>query len=278
MLKLQAPSTLPYGVNVPGENKIENAISKSFNGTGRSLIDVNDTAEVREYMPKLLVLDDNAGLLDLVTDWLEYHQFDISTARDVTTAKQLLSTLNFDLVIVDSRLAKPKGNNICHWYRKSGGIAPILMWSTNDQMDQKESAYEMGVDDYLIKPFELRELTIRINALLRRSAVSHSRIVNVGPLTLEPASHTAMVGGNRLNLTGTEFALLEYFGRHPNECFTTQTLLQQVWKSDSGVGRDTVRVYIKRLKLKLQAVGYRDLIQNIHGVGYKLDAPPPPRS
>jgi DNA-binding response OmpR family regulator len=229
--------------------------------------------EIRLSEPRLLLADDDKQLLNLVTDWLEYQKFNIVTARYGTQCQEFLLTTKYDLLILDWQMPELTGLEICRWFRARGGTTPVLMVSGKMGIDDKEHAFAAGIDDYLTKPFELRELTMRINALLRRTGAANSRILQIGPLTLDPDTHIAKVDGNQLNLTATEFAVLEYMGRHPNQVFSTRTLLDRVWKNATDVSPDTVRVYIKRLREKLHTLGHRDLLQNIHGVGYKFDTP-----
>jgi two-component system OmpR family response regulator len=147
------------------------------------------------------------------------------------------------------------------------------MLTGKGDIEDKIVGFEAGVDDYLTKPFDLRELLSRLNALLRRGTVSPTRVTTVGPLKLDPDRHRVDAGGAELKLTATEFALLDCLCRRPNHVFSPGALLGRVWDSSSEVSPDTVRVYIRRLRDKLSAVGHPDLIENVHGVGYKLSLP-----
>ena len=221
-------------------------------------------------MPKILFADDDEALRKLVGDWLEHDNFNADMAADGAECKEFLLNTKYDVLIIDWTMPEISGLDICRWFRSRGGTTPILMLTGKDHIEDKEIGFGAGVDDYLTKPFNLRELGARLRALLRRGDVAASRTLQVGPLMIDPDTHTATVDNNPLKLTATEFSVLEYFARHPNQVFSANALLDRVWTSTSDVSPDTVRVYIKRLKAKLEAMGHGELIQNIHGVGYKL--------
>lgn len=141
--------------------------------------------------------------------------------------------------------------------------------SDKDDTDDKEAAFYSGADDFLTLPFALRELTARMNALMRRGYVTPSRLIKVGPLSLDPDAHTSAVAGKELSLTATEFAVLSFLARNPDVVYSAHALKDRVWNSKSQVSADIVRVYIKRLREKLQAVGCPELVRNVYGVGYK---------
>ena len=145
------------------------------------------------------------------------------------------------------------------------------MLTGKDQIEDKEDGFDAGVDDYLTKPFDVRELTARLNALTRRGGqVAPSRVLKLGNLTVDPAAHSATVDEHDIRLTPKEFDILEFLLRHPNQVFSPETLLDRLWKDGFDVSPDTVRVYIKRLREKLEKYGRGSLIKNVHGVGYKL--------
>jgi DNA-binding response OmpR family regulator len=221
-------------------------------------------------MPKALVADDDPRILQLVTDWLEHHQFQLDTVSDGVQAQEMLGHSQYDVLIFDWDMPKMSGVELVKWYRSKGGTTPILLLTGKSSIDEKEDGFRAGADDYLTKPFDLRELSARITALLRRGNVAPTRKVQVGPLTVDPDSHSAAVNGAELKLTATEFAVLEFLSRHPNQVFSADALIGRVWPSSSEISPDTVRVYIKRLREKLTAAGQAELIQNVHGVGYKL--------
>lgn len=224
-------------------------------------------------MPKLLFADDDAQLRDYVTEWLKHHNFEIDTAADGEECKEFLKSNTYDIIVLDWRMPAMTGIEVCRWFRDQDGPTPILMLTGKDEIEDKVTGFEAGVDDYLTKPFELRELTARLKALLRRGNVAPVRDMHLGPINIIPDQHRVTVDGQELKLTATEFAILEYLCRNHSNVFSAGAILGAVWNSMAEVSPDTVRVYIRRLREKLGKVGYPDLIQNVHGVGYKLQVP-----
>ncbi len=222
-------------------------------------------------MPKVLLVDDDSRLRMNISDWLEHQRFDVEEAKDGMEAKEKLSTYSYDLVVLDWNLPDTEGIEICRWFRNRGGTTPILMLTGKDLITDKVDSFDAGVDDYLTKPFELLELTARLNALLRRGGlVAPSRVLSQGGLIIDPVAHSAKVDGKEVQLTPKEFDILEFLLRHPDQVFSADALLDRLWKSDAEVSPDTVRVYIKRLREKLDKHGRGGLLKNVHGVGYKL--------
>jgi DNA-binding response OmpR family regulator len=222
-------------------------------------------------MPKVLIVDDDARVRMNISDWLEHQRFDVEEAKNGMEAKEKLSAFGYDLVVLDWNLGDADGVDICRWFRGRGGTTPILMLTGKDMIKDKVDSFEAGVDDYLTKPFELLELTARLNALLRRGGlVAPSRSVTKGSLSIDPPAHSAKIDGKELPLTPKEFDILEFLLRHPDQVFSADALLDRLWKSDAEVSPDTVRVYIKRLREKLAEHGHEGMLKNVHGVGYKL--------
>ena len=221
-------------------------------------------------MPKALIADDDPRIVQLVSDWLEHHQFQLDTVSDGVQAQEMLGHGSYDVLILDWDMPRMTGVELCKWFRGKGGTTPVLLLTGKSSVDEKEVGFGAGADDYLTKPFDLRELSARLNALLRRGNVAPTRKVQVGTLLVDPDAHAAAVNGQELKLTATEFAVLEFLSRHPNQVFSADALIGRVWPTTSEISPDTVRVYIKRLREKLTAAGQPELIQNVHGVGYKL--------
>lgn len=222
-------------------------------------------------MPKVLLVDDDARLRMNISDWLEHHRFDVDEAGNGVEAKEKLAAFTYDLVVLDWNLGDAEGVDICRWFRGRGGTTPILMLTGKDMVQDKVESFDAGVDDYLTKPFELLELTARLNALMRRGGlVAPTRVLEKGGLLIDPTAHSAKIDGKEMQLTPKEFDILEFLMRHPDQVFSADALLDRLWKSDAEVSPDTVRVYIKRLREKLEKHGRGGMLKNIHGVGYKL--------
>jgi DNA-binding response OmpR family regulator len=224
-------------------------------------------------MPRVLVADDDDQLRGVVTDWLESQNFEVEAVNNGSACKEVLEGKTFDVMVLDWQMPGMSGVEICRWYREKGGTTPVLMLTAKDEIKDKEAGFGAGVDDYLTKPFILRELSARLSALLRRGQVAASLVVEFGPLKVDPDKHLVTVNGAPIKVSPTEFSILDFLIRHPGQVFNTTALLDRVWKSTADVSPDTVRVYIRRLRDKFKEVGYPELLQNIHGVGYKLQIP-----
>jgi DNA-binding response OmpR family regulator len=222
-------------------------------------------------MPKVLIVDDDARIRMNIADWLEHQRYDVDEAKNGAEAKEKLGAFSYDLVVLDWNLGDAEGVDICRWFRGRGGATPILMLTGKDHVDDKVTSFDAGADDYLTKPFELLELTARLNALMRRGGlVAPSRIIDISGINVDPIAHSVKIDGKELQLTPKEFDILEFMLRHKDQVFSADALLDRLWKSDAEVSPDTVRVYIKRLREKLEKHGRGGLIKNVHGVGYKL--------
>jgi DNA-binding response OmpR family regulator len=224
-------------------------------------------------MPRVLVADDDDQLRGVVVDWLESQKFEVEQVNSGVAAKAVLENASFDVMILDWQMPGLSGVEVCRWFREKGGTTPVLMLTAKDEIKDKEMGFGAGVDDYLTKPFILRELSARLTALLRRGSVAASLVVEFGPLKVDPDKHLVTVNGAPIKVSPTEFSILDFLARHPGQVFNTTALLDRVWKSTADVSPDTVRVYIRRLRDKFKEAGYPELLANIHGVGYKLQLP-----
>jgi len=224
-------------------------------------------------MPKLLLIDDDVPLLTAVADSLKTQHFTVDTACDGTKAQGMLRETTYDLIVVDWGIPGLSGLDLCKWFRGRGGTTPMLMLTGKADIEDKETGFNAGVDDYLTKPFDVKELALRLNALLRRGGVVvPTRVLQLGNLSVDPSTHRAMVEGKDLELTPKEFDILEFFIRHQNQVFSLENLIDRLWKSGAEVSTETVRVFIRRLRDKLEKHGCGALIKNVHGVGYKLSS------
>jgi DNA-binding response OmpR family regulator len=221
-------------------------------------------------MAKILVVEDDLSLSRTIEDLLkaEHHQVELVVTGG--EALHLLKSYEYDALILDWNLPETTGIEICKQYRGRGGSAAIIMLTANGSIDQKETGFNAGADDYLTKPFHYRELASRLRSLLRRPPVRQQDSLNFNDLTLDVHSYTVSKAGREIKLPPKEFRLLEFLLRHPGHAFSPEALLDRVWRSDEAPSNDSVRVCINRLRKKLDEVGQRDLITNIHGVGYKL--------
>ncbi len=179
-----------------------------------------------------------------------------------------------DAIILDLGLPDIDGMQVCRSLRSSGNRTPILMLTARDAIDDRVDGLEAGADDYLVKPYDVRELQARLRAIMRRNLEDgDGRVLRFAELELDPDLHAARVDGQVTDLTRTEFQLLELLMLNPKRVLTSELIYDRVWGYDFGRSGNALRVYIGYLRRKLEAAGGRRLIQTVHGVGYVLGSP-----
>jgi two-component system, OmpR family, response regulator MprA len=212
---------------------------------------------------RILVVEDDRPLAATLERVLATEGYDVEVAGDGNEALRRARDRPFDLAVLDVMLPGLDGIAVCKRLRATGPI-PILLLTALGGTDERVRGLDSGADDYLVKPFAYEELLARVRALLRRTTpVDHLRF---GDLRLEPASHAAWRGDRPLELTATEFELLEHFMRHPRQVLSRDQLLDAVWKGDAE-GGNVVAVYVGYLRHKL---GEPDLLHTVRGAGYAL--------
>jgi DNA-binding response OmpR family regulator len=225
----------------------------------------------RGLVAKLLLVEDDKRLCLNIQDWFEHKHHAVESVHDGIDGLALLQFSDFDLIILDINLPGMSGFELCRRFRAAGGKTPILMLTGSDLLIDKEVGFGAGADDYLTKPFHLEELSLRVQALLRRASGAVDNVLRRGILKLDPVTHTVFRGEESVNLSPIEFSLLEFFMRHPKQVFSPETLLNHVWDSGSETSPETVRTWVKRLRTKIDTEGKPSAIRNIHGVGYSFD-------
>jgi DNA-binding response OmpR family regulator len=226
----------------------------------------------RMRMAKILLVEDDSETADMVAAWLENEHYDVEIANDGKEGFERLVCFNYDAAILDWNLPGLTGPEICQKYREQNGNIPILMLTAREAIDEKETGYGAGADDYLTKPFEIKELSLRLHAMLRRSGGSVSETLKVGGLELNPRQFTLTRGGAPIILMPRDFALLEFFMRNPGQVFSVSELLRSVWKSDADAGANALRLSIKRLRQKIDVPGKPSIIETLTTVGYRINA------
>jgi len=223
-------------------------------------------------MSKVLVVDDDALLAKLVADWLKAENFTVEVCNNGKDAVALISDFHYDAIILDWELHDMQGIDILDRYRKSGGTGLVMMLTGRDQIEDKESGLMTGADDYLTKPFHIKELIARLHALLRRPRNTYQEELKVGAVRLNPQTRKVFVNEKEVELLAKEFAVLEHFMRHPGQVFDAESLLNRVWKSEKAVNNETVRTTIKRLRQRLDKDNdsEKSLIETLYGAGYRL--------
>lgn len=222
-------------------------------------------------MAKILVVEDDRALSGTVEKWLTFEHHLIEVIDDGEKALENLKFYKYDLVILDLNLPKIGGIEVCKQFRTAGGLTPILMLTGKDKIEEKEVGLDAGADDYLTKPFHLKELSARVRALLRRPENFAGNVLTAGELVLEPANFRVTRSGEDVQLSQQEFALLQFLMRNANQVFSPEALLDRVWESSSDVSPAAIRTHVKMLRKKLDKDGEPSYIKNVHGVGYRFD-------
>jgi DNA-binding response OmpR family regulator len=222
-------------------------------------------------MAKLLMIEDDIELANKVSEWLQFEKFTVDVAHTGADGNHFLAAYQYDAIMLDWQLPDASGVDICKNFRLRGGLTPILFLTGRDAIEHKEQGLDAGADDYLTKPFHLKELTARLRALLRRAPGLVPQTIKCANLTLETSTFRVENDGKEIQLLPKEFAILEYLMRRPNQVFGSKALLNAVWDSDSDASEDTIRTYIKTLRRKVTPEGGECPIKTIHGLGYKIE-------
>jgi two-component system response regulator MprA len=221
---------------------------------------------------RILVVDDDAAVRESLGRALRLEGYEVELAGDGAEALERLQGNGDDpdLVVLDVLMPNVDGLEVCRTLRRSGSRLPVLMLTARDEVSDRVSGLDAGADDYVVKPFALAELLARVRALLRRSADEAVDVLRFADVELDPSTREVRRGGDRIELTRTEFALLELFLLNPRQVLTRSIIFERVWGYDFGFGSNSLDVYIGYLRRKTEAGGKSRLIQTIRGVGYAL--------
>ncbi len=222
---------------------------------------------------RVLLVEDNHRLSDSLRAVLVEDGYAVDTAYDGVEGEELATFTPYDVIILDIMLPKRDGLDVCRSLRSQKVKTPILMLTARDSLDDRVLGLDSGADDYLVKPFEIKELRARLRALLRREADDKGGNLALADLRLDPATHDAWRGKIRLDLTAKEFALLEYLMRNPNRLITREMVLNHLWDYGQTLGSNVVDVHIRRLRRKVDDPFEPKLIETIRGAGYRLRSP-----
>ncbi|NBV66172.1 MAG: DNA-binding response regulator [Actinobacteria bacterium] len=221
--------------------------------------------------PKILVIDDEAGVRDLVCDALSMSEFSSAQANDGLEALSLLRREKFDLLILDINMPKLDGLALLEKLRNEGASIPVLMLSARADKADINQGLRLGADDYLTKPFSIEELVLRVKAILRRSAGDNTevKVISCGPITMDLAKYQVKFNDELLDLSPTEFKLLEQLILHRGNVVTKETLLSEVWEIDFKSSSTVVDTYISYLRKKLSIFGFEG-IKTVRGIGFQI--------
>jgi two-component system response regulator MprA len=221
---------------------------------------------------RIFVVDDDAAVRESLGRALRLEGYEVELAADGAEALERLDGdgAGVDLVVLDVAMPNVDGLEVCRRLRRGGSRLPVLMLTARDEVADRVAGLDAGADDYVVKPFALEELLARVRALLRRSADEAVDVLHFADLELDPATREVRRGEELIELTRTEFALLELFMLNPRQVLTRSIIFERVWGYDFGFGSNSLDVYIGYLRRKTEAGGKPRLIQTIRGVGYAL--------
>jgi two-component system, OmpR family, response regulator MprA len=223
---------------------------------------------------RILVVDDEPALRSSLERALGLDAYDVELAEDGNAALDRLAAAPVDAVVLDVAMPKLDGLEVCRRLRAAGDRTPVLMLTARDAIDDRVDGLDAGADDYLVKPFALRELRARLRALLRRVEEPCSPDLRFADLVLDPRAHQVWRGERALELSRTEHALLQAFLEHPRQVLSRSQLFERVWGYDFGATSNALGVYIGYLRRKTEAGGEPRLLHTVRGVGYVLRESP----
>jgi two-component system response regulator MprA len=222
-------------------------------------------------MARVLVVDDEPAVRRALERALSLDNYTVELAADGQEALDALAAAPADAVVLDVMMPRVDGLEVARRMRRAGDRTPILMLTARDAVDDRVTGLDVGADDYLVKPFALRELQARLRALLRRTGEgSGEEVLRFADLELDPVAHEVQRGERKIELTKTEFLLLELFLRHPKQVLTRSQIFEQVWGYDFGPTSNALGVYMGYLRRKTEAGGEPRLLHTVRGVGYIL--------
>ncbi len=217
----------------------------------------------------LLIVEDDPGIQDMLKFSLSAEGYTLHSAFSVKEAWDIIQNKTVDLVLLDWMLPDHSGIDLLHRIRKYHSMLPVIMVTAKAEEENRILGLDVGADDYVSKPFSVRELNSRIQALLRRS-MPEEQPLHIGDLFLDPVSHRVKANETSLDLSPTEFRLLHHFMAHTDRVYTRTQLLDQVWGAQVYVEERTVDVHVRRLRKQLEPFNLDSLLQTVHGSGYRF--------
>jgi two-component system response regulator QseB len=219
---------------------------------------------------KILIVEDDRRIAEPIADDLRLRQHVVDVTFDGATGLTYALAGAYDLLLLDMMLSGVDGLTICRKVREAGNQAMIVVITARDAVEDKVATLDAGADDYLVKPFDLAELSARVRAVSRRNREARPAVLTRGALSLDPKSARVTFGGRLVALTRTEHVILETLMRNADQIFTSSMLLDKVTAVDVQSGPGSVKTHIANLRRKLRAAGCGDPIETVYGLGYRL--------
>lgn len=223
---------------------------------------------------RVLVVDDERPVREALERALKLESYEVVMASDGAEALKVLAAAQADAIVLDILMPRVDGLEVCRRIRAAGDSTPVLLLTARDAVRDRVAGLDAGADDYLVKPFALEELLARLRALLRRSVGDGDKnVLRFADLSMDGRTREVRRDNRTIDLTRTEYLLLELFLRNPKRVLTRQVIFDQVWGYDFGPESNSLEVYIGYLRRKIEAEGEPKLIQTVRGVGYVMRLP-----
>jgi two-component system response regulator MprA len=219
---------------------------------------------------RILIIEDDQAIVRVLKRSLTYEGYHVEAEYEGEMGIERYRIFRPDLVILDWMLPGMDGLEVCDRIRSQEDSTPIIMLTAKDTTHDRVQGLDSGVDDYMVKPFEIEELNARIRALLRRTKPERAVVLNFNDLELDTSTRLAHRSGRTINLTAKEYDLLELFLRHPRQVLTRDVIFDRVWGYDFGGESNVLDVYIRYLRQKIEEEGETRLIHTVRGVGYVM--------
>jgi two-component system, OmpR family, response regulator len=225
---------------------------------------------MQNYLYRLLLIEDEEKLNTTLQRQLQREGFDVSVCYDGLTAKEMIKIGLYHLIILDLNLPGMSGSELLEYMRKTGDRTPVLILSARDKIEDRIEGFNIGADDYLVKPFDINELIARIKAILNRAGFMQVTTLSAGDLKMDLINRTVKRGKDEITLSPKEFSLLEFFLKNKNQIITSKRIAEQVWGYTFETGTNIVNVYINYLRKNIDNHHERKLLVTIRGQGFIL--------
>ncbi|MBD2394482.1 response regulator transcription factor [Cyanobacterium aponinum FACHB-4101] len=221
-------------------------------------------------MSKILVVEDEQKLAKFLELELQYEGYEVAIASDGKEGLKVAQKINPDLILLDWMLPQMSGFDVCRQLRSLGCMIPIILLTARDEINDRVAGLDAGADDYIVKPFGIEELLSRLRVHLRKSNEEDPDELHFLDLSLNRRTREVKRGDRIIDLTATEYDLMEYLISHPRQVLTRDQILEKVWGYDFGGDSNIIEVYVRYLRLKLESNKEKRIIQTVRGVGYVL--------
>lgn len=219
---------------------------------------------------RILIVEDDVKINAIVQQAFEEERYAVDVAHDGERGEEMAFVNDYDAIVLDLMLPQRSGNEVIRELREHGIKTPILILTAKDGVQDRVEGLNQGADDYVVKPFHIDELIARVRALVRRRSEVKTTRVQVADIMLDIASHRVQRGNKQINLTQTEYAILEYMMHHPNKVVSRAELMEHVWDDSYEGFSNIVDVYMRRLRSKIDDGNPVHVVETVRGAGYRL--------